>query len=340
MRHFSTSSTSSSTRTRSDSRRTIDSWALALGLLLGVPLTAPAQDAWPTRSVRIIAPFGAGGGGDTSLRMLSQYLARALNQSIVVDNKPGASGIIGVQEALKAPADGYTLFYGSTTTLAANSSTLKKIPYDPVADFRSISLVSWIPYMLVVAPDTKATSVAQLIALAKSAPRPLSFASSNDTGLVAGQSFARAAGVQLLNVPYKATPGALTDLIGGQVTLMFVDVASGLPQVKGGKLRALAMTSTARSSLLPEAPIVAETLPGYEIIGWTAMATAAGTPAAVIRRVHAEIEKILGQAEVKTAFEVAGFEPKTATPEATDAFVRAERDKWAQRVKAAGIVPQ
>jgi len=315
--------------------------ATLLGLALcGAHQGAAAQDAWPTKPVRIIAPFGAGGGGDVSLRMLSQHLARALGQSIVVDNKPGASGIIGVQEALKAPADGYTLFYGSTTTLAANSSTLKKIPYDPIADFRSISLVSLIPYMLVVAPTNSATSVAQLIAQAKSAQRPLAYGSSNDTGLVAGQSFARAAGVELLHVPYKATPAALTDLIGGQITLMFVDVASGLPQVKGGKLRALAMTSTARSSLMPDAPIVAETLPGYEITGWTAMSTATGTPQNVIRRVHAEIEKILGQAEVRAAFEVAGFEPKTATPEATDAFVRAERDKWPARVKAAGIVPQ
>lgn len=196
---------------------------LALTLAAALALAssaAPAQESWPAKPVRIIAPFGAGGGGDVSLRMLSQHLARALGQSIVVDNKPGASGIIGVQEALKAPADDYTLFYGSTTTLAANSSTLKKIPYDPVADFRSITLVSWIPYMLVIAPTNSATSVAQLIAQAKAAQRPLTYASSNDTGLVAG------------------------------------------------------------------------------------------------------------------------FEPKTATPEATDAFVRAERDKWAQRVKAAGIEPQ
>ena len=314
--------------------------SLTPGLLL-LHTAATAQDAaFPSRPIRIVAPFGAGGGGDTSLRMLGTHLAKALGQPVVVDNKPGANGVIGAQEALRSTPDGYTLFYGSTTTLAANVAVMKKLPYDPGKDFVAVTMVSGIPFMLVVHPSLPVTTVAQLVALAKSSRPALSFASANHTGLVAGSAFARLAGVELLHVPYKASPAALTDLVGGQVSMMFVDVAAGLQLVKAGKLRVIGVTAASRSALLPGVPAIAEALPGYEIVGWTAMMAPAGTRPEVVRRIHLEVEKILVQPEVRAEFERVGFEPRTATPEETDAFIRAERDKWAQRVKAAGIEPE
>lgn len=306
-----------------------------------LPLACMAQDAtYPSKPIRIVAPFGAGGGGDVSLRMLATYLTKSLGQSVVVDNKPGANGVIGAMDASHSAPDGYTLFYGSTTTLAANASVMKKLPYDPIKDFAPITLVSGIPFMLVVNPSMPVTTVAQLVAAAKSSPKPLSFASSNHTGLVAGSSFARLAGAELLHVPYKASPAALTDLIGGQVSMMFVDVAAGLPLVQAGKLRVLGVTAPVRSTLLPGVPAIAETLPGYEIVGWTSMSAPAETRPEVVRRIHDEIEKILAQPDVRAAFEKVGFEPRTSSPADTASFIRSERDKWAQRVKAAGIEPE
>ena len=310
-------------------------------LWLSSAATLQAQEAaFPTKPIRIVAPFGAGGGGDTSLRMLGGHLAKALGQPVVVDNKPGANGVVGAQDVLRSAPDGHTLFYGSTTTLAANPSVMKKLAYDPGKDFTAITLVSAIPFMLVVDSSLPAATVPQLVALARNRQPSLSFASANHTGLLAGSAFARMAAAPLLNVPYKASPAALADVIGGQVSMMFVDVAAGLPLVNAGRLRVLGVTAATRSSLLPAVPAIAETLPGYEIAGWTAMMAPAGTRPEVVRRLHAEIEKILAQPDVKAEFERVGFEPLTATPDATDAFIRAERDKWAQRVKAAGIEPE
>lgn len=310
----------------------------ALALALALPALSSAQDgAYPSKPIRIVAPFGAGGGGDTSLRMLGSHLSNALGQQVIVENKPGASGVIGAQEALRGAADGYTLFYGSTTTLAANSATMKKLPYDPIKDFTAISLVSGIPFMLVVNPALPVDSVAQLIAYAKTSPKPIAFASANHTGLVSGSAFARAAGIKLLDVPYKASPAAMTDLIGGQVSMMFVDVAAGLPLVKAGKLRSIGVATAKRSALLPEVPAIAETLPGYEVVGWTAMMAPAGTPDAVVRRIHAEIDRILSKPDVRAEFARVGFEVDVRTPRQTAEFIASEKDRWAQLIQAAGI---
>lgn len=299
--------------------------------------TAQSQDpSYPSRLIRIVAPFGAGGGGDTSLRMLGTHLSKALGQTVVVDNKPGANGVIGAQDAARSPADGYTLFYGSTTTLAANPSLMKKLPYDPVKDFAAIAQVSDIPFMLVVNPELGATTVAQVIALAKGG-KPLSFASANSTGQVAGSVFAKAAGVQLLHVPYKASPAALTDLVGGQVQMMFVDVASGLPLVKAGKLLAIGMTTSKRSVLLPDVPAIAEALPGFEVVGWTALTAPAGTRPEIVSRLNAEVGKILAQPDVKSEFERAGFEVHVRSPDQTTAYIASEKTAWGERIRAAGI---
>ena len=241
---------------------------------------------------------------------------------------------------LRSPADGYTLFYGSTTTLAANSSLMKQLPYSASRDFVPITQVGLFPFLLAVHPNVPAQSLPQLIALAKSSSKPLSFASASHAGLVAGSSFARMAGVEMQHVPYKTAAAALTDLVGGQVSMMFMDVAIGLPMAKAGKIRVLGVTTATRTGLLPEVPAISEALPNYEVVAWTAMAAPAGTPAPVIRRLHTEISQALAQPELRAEFAKLGLDIKTRSPEQTAAFMMAETEAWARHVKAAGIAPE
>lgn len=304
-------------------------------------LVSGSETSFPSKPIRIIAPFGAGGGGDTSLRMLAEHLGREVGQQVIVDNKPGGNGVIGVLEALRAPADGHTLFYGSTTTLAANASLMKDLPYDAEKDFAAIGQVGVIPFMLVTNPELPATSVQELIALAKAAPKPLTFASANRTGEVNGATFGRMAGIDLLNVPYKASTAALTDLIGGRVSMMFVDLAPGLPQVQAKRIRALAITTAGRSPLLPDLPTLDESgLKDFEIVGWTALAAPAGTPPAVIERLNSAINKILTNNELHAQFEKTGVGVMTRTSAETAAFISEEIQKWRELIRAAGISPE
>ena len=223
--------------------------ATAMGGIVARPLWA---QGFPVKPVRIIAPFGAGGGGDTTIRMLAQHLGLATGQQFIVENKPGANGVIGVQEALRGGADGYTLFYGSTTTLAANASLMKKLQYDSVRDFAPITRVGVLPFMLVVRADQPFDSVKDLIAFGRANPGKLSFGSSNANGQVSGAMFARMARLDLLHVPYKATPAGVTDLLNGNLSMLFADIPPAIGQVNAGKLRVLAVTSAVRTPLLPQ----------------------------------------------------------------------------------------
>ena len=233
---------------------------LAAAAAYGSAGTVRAQ-AYPTKPVRIIAPFGAGGGGDTTIRMLAQQLGQSLGQQFVVENKPGGNGVIGVQEALRGGADGYTLFYGSTTTLAANATLLKKMSYDPVKDFAPISRVGVLPFMLVVRADQPFQSVKDVIDHAKANPGKLSYASANATGQVSGASFCQLAGIDMLHVPYKATTAGVTDVLNGNVTMIFVDIPPAIGQVMAGKFRVLGVTTAKRTPLLPQVPAISESLP-------------------------------------------------------------------------------
>ncbi len=257
---------------------------------------------------------------------------------MVVENKPGGNGVIGATEVLRSPADGYTLFYGSTTTLAANASLMKQLPYQPGRDFAPITQVGVFPFLLAVNPSVPANSLAQLIALAKT--KPLNFASASHAGLVAGSSFARMAGVEMQHVPYKTAAAALTDLIGGQVSMMFMDVAIGLPMAKAGKIRVLGVTTAARTPLLPDVPAISEALPQYEVVAWTAMAAPAGTPPQIVRRLNTELINLLGQPDLRAEFAKLGLDIRTRSPEQTAAFLAAETEAWARYVKAAGIAPE
>ena len=311
---------------------------LAAAWLAAVMPGSAWSQAWPSRPVRIIAPFAAGGGGDTTIRLLAQHLGQALGSQFIVDNRPGGNGVIGVQEALRGAADGYTLFYGSTTTLAANASLMKKTSYDAVKDFAPVTRVGVLPFMLVVTPDRPFGSVAELIANAKANPGKLTYASANATGQVSSALFAQMAGLELLHVPYKISTAALTDVLNGTVSMTFVDIPPALGHVKAGKLRALGVTSTRRSSLLPEVPTIAEAgLPGYEVIAWTAICAPAGTPAEIISRLQVEIARILARPDVRDTFARVGVEVDSSTPEQLAAFIQSERDRWSRLIRMARI---
>ncbi len=296
------------------------------------------SQVYPAKTVRIIAPFGAGGGGDTTIRLLAQQLGQAMGVQFIVDNRPGGNGVIGVQEALRGGADGHTLFYGSTTTLAANASLLKKSGYDPVKDFAPISKVGVLPFVLVANPGQPFTSMRELLAYARANPGKLSYASANATGQVSSALFAQLAGLDLLHVPYKASTTALTDTISGTVSLMFVDIPPSIGHVKAGKLRAFGVTTARRTALLPDLPSIAEAgLPGYEVFAWTALCAPAGTAPEIIRRLHAELARILAKPDVREAFARVGVEVESSTPEQLAAFIGSERERWAKHIRMARI---
>ncbi|MFM9881461.1 MAG: Bug family tripartite tricarboxylate transporter substrate binding protein [Burkholderiales bacterium] len=311
--------------------------AAASGLVVG-----PAwSQTYPVRPVRIIAPFGAGGGGDTTIRMLAQHLTQATGQQFIVENKPGGNGVIGVQEALRGGADGYTLFYGSTTTLAANTTLMKKMSYDPVNDFAPITRVGVLPFMLVVRADQPFNTVPDLIAFAKANPGKLSYASANATGQVSGAMFAQGAGIELLHVPYKATPAGVTDVLNGTVSMMFADIPPAIGQVTAGKFRVLGVTTAARTALLPQVPAMSEFgMTGYEVVAWTAMCAPAGTAPEIVKVLNAEIVKALAKPDLKEAFAKLGVEVGASAPEELAAFIRSERERWARMIKTARIEPE
>ena len=299
------------------------------------------SQAYPSKPVRIVAPFGAGGGGDTTIRLLAAQLGQATGQQFIVDNKPGGNGVIGVQEALRGTPDGYTLFYGSTTTLAANASLMKKISYDPVKDFAPITRVGVLPFMLVIKADLPYTSTKELIAFAKANQGKLSYASANATGQVSGAMFAQMAGLDMLHVPYKASPAGVTDVLNGNVSMMFVDIPPAIGQVQAGKLRVLGVTTARRTALLPQVPALAEAgLPGYEVYAWTAMCAPAGTNPEYIKLLNAEFVKVIAKPDVKEAFAKVGVEVASSSPEELAAFIKSERERWAKLIKMARIEPE
>lgn len=299
------------------------------------------SQAYPAKTVRIVAPFGAGGGGDTTIRLLAQQLSQSTGQQFIVDNRPGGNGVIGVHEALRAPADGYTLFYGSTTTLAANASLMKHIDYDPVRDFAPITRVGVLPFMLVVSADRPWRTVADVIAYGKANPGKLQFASANATGQVSGAMFAQLAGLEMTNVPYKASPAGVLDVLNGTVPLMFVDIPPAIGQVQAGKLRVLGVTTARRTKLLPQIPSMAESgLAGYEVIAWTAMCAKAGTSPEIVNYLHAEIAKALAKTDVQDAFARVGVEVVPSSSDELGAYIKSEHDRWARLIRIARIEPE
>ena len=308
--------------------------AFALGAVPGVH-----AQAYPSQPIKMVVPFTAGGTTDILARTIGQKLSEAWRQPVIVENKPGAGGNIGADSVAKAKPDGYTILMGTIGTQAINASLYSKMPYDAAKDFAPVTLVAMVPNVLVVNPGVPAKSVTELVALAKSKPGQLNFASSSTGGSphLSGEMFKQMTGAEIVHVPYKGSAPALTDLLGGQVALMFDNLPSALPHVKAGKLRALGVTSARRSQAAPEIPTLAESgVPGYEVDSWFGVLAPAGTPKEIVAKLNAEIVRILQMPEVRQRLMEQGAEPVGDTPEQFAEHIRKETVKWARVVKASG----
>jgi tripartite-type tricarboxylate transporter receptor subunit TctC len=311
---------------------------LALVLASLVAPLAGAQPAYPSKPVRLVVPFPAGGTTDLLARAAAQKLFEAWGQQVIVDNRPGAAGNIGAELVSKAPPDGYTLLMGTVGTHAINTSLYAKMPYDHVKDFTPVILVAGVPNVLVVNPGVPVNSVAELIAYAKANPEKLNFASSGSGTSIhlSGELFKTMTGVQMTHVPYKGSAPALTDLIGGQVQLMFDNLPSSLAFIKAGKLRALAVTGATRAAALPETPTVADTVPGFEASSWFGILAPAGTPRDIVLKINGEVAKWLASPDAKEKLAVQGANVASGSPEDFAKHIQAETVKWAKVVKESG----
>lgn len=310
-------------------------WMSGAALLLAAQM-ALAQ-AYPARPIRILVPFPPGGASDVTARMLADKFASSWGANVVVDNRTGASGIIGTDIVAKAAPNGYTL--GFVALSFAINPSIHKLPYDANKDFTYITIVASNPLALVVNPNVPAKSVKELIDLARAKPDALSFASSG-TGTsphMSAELFKLLAGVKILHVPYKGSTAAHPDLLGGRVSMMFDPVAAILPHIKAGRVRALGVTSKNRSAELPDAPPIADTVPGYESTSWVLIMGPAKMPAAVVDRLHKETVRALAFPDVKERLARMGSDIVGSSPDEARKFIRAELEKWAKTVTAAGI---
>jgi len=315
---------------------------LALVLLVGASVTGGAAMAqpYPVKPIRFVVPYPPGGPLDLMGRLIGQKLTDAWMQPVLVENRTGAGGNIGADMVAKSAPDGYTLLMGAVATHAINPSLYSRISYDPFKDFVAVALVAQVPNILVVNPLVPASNVRELIALAKAKPGSLNFGSGStgSTGHLAGELFNTMAGVRMTHIPYKGGAPAMQDLLGGQVQLMFDNLANSLPQVKAGKLRALAVTTDKRSPFVPDIPTVEESgVPGFDLTTWFGVFVSAGTPRELVVRLNTEVVRILALSDVRQRLEEMGAAPiANNTPENFSAFVRREYDKYAKVVKDSG----
>ena len=299
---------------------------------------AVAADTYPVRPIRILVPFPAGANPDVVARAIGQKFTQAWGQPVIVDNKAGAGGVVALETVVKAPADGYTMLMGTAGVITIAPS-LYKLPYDPIRDLEGVSMVAYVPNILVVNQSLPVKNVKELIALAKSRPGALDYSSSGSgtPAHLAGEVFKHMSGTNILHVPYKGSPPAMTALLGGEVAMMFSPVPLALPHVKAGKLRILGVTTLKRSPVVPDVPPIAESgVPGYEVVQWYALFMRSGTPREILGRVNAEVRKTLATAEVRDSLAAQGSNPVTSTPEEIAAHVKAEAVKWAKLVKLTG----
>lgn len=315
---------------------------LKIALLISACATisqAVAQSSYPNRPIRLIVPSAAGGGTDFTARTIGQHLSESVGQTVIVDNRPGAAGNIGVEIAAKANPDGYTLVM-PITSFPINPSLYAKLPFDTVKDFSPVVLASSAPLLLVINPSIPAKSVSELVALAKARPGQLNYANSGNgtTAHLAGELLKKIAGVNIISVPYKGGGPAVLDLIAGRVQIYFSTIPAAINQVKAGKLRALAVSTTSRVGLVQDIPTVAESgLPGFDVVGWFGIFTPAGTPGRVIVRLNKDINAALRLPDTQQRFASHGLIPGGGTPEELGEFLRSEIRKWGTLIKETGI---
>jgi tripartite-type tricarboxylate transporter receptor subunit TctC len=315
--------------------------AAGVGLLVSIVPAAQAQDAYPTRAIRIVVPTAPGGGSDSGARLIGQELTKRWGRPVVVENRAGAGTIIGSELVARAPPDGYTLL-SSPSTLATNPSSYKKMPYDALRDFVPITQTLYVPNLIVIHASLPVKNVKEMIAFAKARPGEILYASAGHgtNPHLTMELFASMAGIKLVHVPYKGSPPGIVDLVGGRVAMIATSSLSiVLPHVKSGRLRALGVTTSRRVPMLPEIPTIAESgVPGYEAVQWAGLVAPAGTPRPIIDKLHKESTAILRDNTERLAGE--GFVVVASTPEEFAAFMKSETTKWGLVVKAAGVQPE
>ena len=312
--------------------------ALAWSGLL--PASAAAQE-FPSRAIKFVVPFTAGSATDTLARVLGQKLNASQGWTVVIENMAGASGQTAASNVARAAPDGHTVFVTSNTTHAANQNLFKKLSYDPIGDFAPITRLGDITLALALHPSIPANNVRELIAYGKANPGKLSFGAGSTSSRMASEMLKARAGFDMLHVPYRANPLAVADLLGGQVSLVFADLSTTLPQIRAGKVKGLGVSSVKRSPLAPDLPtMIEEGIPDYEMIGWFAAFAPAKTPAPVVEKLNGAIKAAVEDKTVQENLLKAGIEPLTSTPDELRAYVISETKKWADIVKAAGIEPE
>ncbi|RTZ39321.1 tripartite tricarboxylate transporter substrate binding protein [Candidimonas sp. SYP-B2681] len=315
-------------------RRTI----LATAIALSMPL-AHAQE-YPSRAITFVVPFGPGSATDQLARAIGQGVTEQTGQVVVIENKPGASAMIGASDVARATPDGYRVLITTNTSQSANPHLYTKLSYDPVKDFEPVTLLGSGGQIMVVNPSSSVKTVSDFIKLAKDSPGKLTFGSGSSSSRVAGELFQQMAGVQLLHIPYKSNPLVITDLLGGQIDMMMADMATGLPQVKAGKLRALGVTTSKPSPLSPDVPTIAAAgVPGYEMGYWFAAYVPAGTPTPTVSKLHDVLVAATTRNAATQFYAQTGTQAVTSTPAELAEFQKAETEKWGAIIKKAGIQP-
>ncbi len=312
-------------------------WIVMCTLGLGaLPGLASAQ-TYPGKPVRWIVPFQPGGTTDIIARLVGQKLSESWNQPVVIENRPGASGVIGTQAGAKAAPDGYTLTFAYNGNMTMNPNLIRKLPYDPVKDFSHVSMIVGSPFVLVVNPQVPAQSLQELIALAKASPGKLNFAVGGGAGQLSVELFKAMAGIDMLNIAYKGNAPSLNAVLAGEASVMFETTTAALPHVKTGKLRALGVTTAKRSPLLPDVPAIAEAVPGYSVNLWFGASVPAGTPKEIVDQLNADMARVARMPDLKEKFASLGLDLLGGTPEQTTAAIKAEIETWARVVRDAKI---
>ncbi len=313
---------------------------LALGGILLAALPATAQN-YPNRTIKFIVPFAAGSATDALARIVGEHASKTLGQSIIIENMAGANGVLAAQNVARAEPDGHTVLITTNTTHGANQSLMKNVPYDAITSFEPVTKLGTITLALIANPSVPAKTVQELIAHAKENPGKLTFGWGSSSSRVAGEMLNTLGGVDIADVPYRSNPQAITDLLGGQISLVFADLSTTLPQVQAGKATGLAVSTAKRSPLAPELPTMAEAgVPGYDLAAWFAAFVPANTPKPVVEKLHKALVAAVNDKATQEKLLKAGIEPETSSPEELKTFVGSEIKKWADIVKAAGIQPQ